>query len=108
MQTIHEKPDDLQPVIDVFQHSTLKHIVKKARFLLALDREVKNLVPSGFGSYCHVMNVNQNTLILGVTNAAIATRIQMVSARIIDALQKKIEFAEVRAMRCKVCVDQKR
>lgn len=97
--------DDLQPVTDVFQHSSLRMIVQKARLLLALHREIQKLVPSGFGPYCHVMNIHQNTLILGVENAAIATRIQFSISDIVRELQKNPTFQHIQKIQCKVCVE---
>src|SRR3990167_8348494 len=92
----NQKQDTLQPVVDVFQHSSLQRIVQKAHLLLALDREIKKLVPSGFGSYCHVMNINQNTVILWISNAAIATRIQFIAGDIVRVLQNNSTFQFVR------------
>ncbi|OGT66307.1 MAG: hypothetical protein A3J38_08240 [Gammaproteobacteria bacterium RIFCSPHIGHO2_12_FULL_45_9] len=103
-----QKPDDLQPVMDTLQHSPLRSIVQKARFLLALDREIQQCVQSGFGPYCHVMNVQQNTVILGVSNAAIATRIQMTASDIVCKLQKIPAFQHIQKIQCKVCAENLR
>lgn len=101
----NQKQDNLQPVVDVFQHSSLQRIVQKARLLLVLDREIQKLLPTGFGSYCHVMNINQNTVILGISNAAIATRVQITAAEMVSKLQKNTMFHFVQKMQCKVCVE---
>lgn len=98
-------PDNLQPVVDVFQHASLRRIVQKAHLLLALDREIQKLVPAGFGPYCHVMNINQQTVILGISNAAIATRIQFTASEIVRQLQNNPAFQFVQKLQCKVCAE---
>ena len=72
MQSLHEKQDDLHPVMDGFTHSSLGKIIQKAKWLLALNRHLQTILPESFAPDCHVMNVDQSVLILGVSNAAIA------------------------------------
>lgn len=102
MQTIHEKSDDLQPVGTVFENTSLRRIVQKAEFLLALDRHVQTILPESFAPHCQVMNMNEYTLILGVTSAAIATRIQFLSTDLLTLLRKEAKFSRILNIRCKV------
>lgn len=105
MQTLYrnEKPDDLQPVMDCFQGTPLQKIVLKAKFLLALDQALQPILPESFRYACHVMNVHQGVVILGVSNASIATRIQFLSANLLQELRKKREYAQLTGIQCKVC-----
>lgn len=96
-------PDDLNPVIDELSHSSLGKIIQKAKGLLALDRHIKTILPPTFASFCHVMNVEQSNLILGISNAAVATRIRFMMDDLIRELQQKKEFAHIRAIHCRVC-----
>jgi hypothetical protein len=102
MQTIHEKSDNLQPVVSVFKSASLQRIVQKAGFLLALDRHMQTILPESFAPYCQVMNLNEYTLVLGVTSAAIATRIQFLSADLLESLRKESRFSRILNIRCKV------
>lgn len=104
MQTIHEKQDDLHPVMETFGRSSLGKIIQKAKYLLALDHAMQTILPPEFANHCRVMNINQAILILGVDNAAIATRIQMLSADIIQKLRNNAEFKMVLGIQCKVQV----
>ena len=103
MQRLHEKPEDLHPVLEGFSHSSLGKVIQKAKKLLALDRYVQTILPAEFASFCHVMNVNQGTLVLGVSSAAIATRIRFMSSDLVREIQKKIEWQMIREIQCKVC-----
>lgn len=102
MQTIPEMRDDLQPVSTVFENTSLQRIVQKAGFLLALDRHVQTILPESFASYCQVMNLSEYTLVLGVTSAAIATRIQFLSADLLESLRKEPRYSRILNIRCKV------
>lgn len=103
MQSLHEKENDLHPVMEGFTRSSLGKIIQKAKWLLALDRALQTLLPPEFATYCHVMNVNQATLVLGVSSAAIAMRIRFVSSDLIQTLQKEPEWQMIREIQCKVC-----
>ncbi len=102
MQTIPEIREDLQPVSTVFENASLQRIVQKAGFLLALDRHMQTILPESFAPHCQVMNVNEYTLVLGVTNAAIATRIQFLSDELLGSLRKEPRFSRILNIRCKV------
>lgn len=102
MQNTPQIPD-LNPVMEELTHSSLGKIIQKAKYLLALDRYFQTILPASFASYCHVMNIDQSILILGVSNAAIATRIRFMSAELIEQLHKKKEFTRIQTIHCKVC-----
>ena len=101
MQTIHEKHNDLHPVMDTFGHSPLGKIIQKAKYLLKLDQVMQTLLPPEFVNHVQVMNIKQGVVILGVDSAAISTRIQLMSADILSALQKKPGFKNVAGIQCK-------
>lgn len=105
MQSLHEKQKDLYPVIEELAHSSLGKIIQKARWLMTMNRALQNILPTAFAPYCHVMNVDQSILILGVSNAAIATRIKFISADLIRELHKQTEFVRIQTIHCKVCVN---
>jgi len=102
MQTIHEKSDDLQPVGTVFENTSLQRIVQKAEFLLALDRHVQTILPESFAPHCQVMNMNEYTLVLGVSSAAIATRIQFLADDLLASLRNESRYSRILNIRCKV------
>jgi hypothetical protein len=103
MQSLPEKQEDLHPVMDDLTHSSLGKIIQKAKWLLALDRYVQTILPASLASYCHVMNVDQSILILGVSNAAMATRIRFMFAELIEKLHEKKEFSHIQTIHCRVC-----
>lgn len=102
MHTIPQKPEELQSVKDVFGHADLRKIIQKARFLLELDRFTKTILPESFASHCQVMNLSEYTLVLGVTSAAIATRIQFLSADLLNSIRNEARFSKILNIRCKV------
>ena len=101
MQSLPEKPDELYPVMECFQHSSLGKIIQKAKWLLALDRCVQTLLPEALAKACRVMNVQQSTLILGVNSAALATRIRLDSETLLHELHKT-EFSMIKSIECRV------
>ncbi|OGT33319.1 MAG: hypothetical protein A3C44_03780 [Gammaproteobacteria bacterium RIFCSPHIGHO2_02_FULL_39_13] len=105
MKHTPEQQDDVRPVMDHLTQSSLGKIIQKAKWLLTLDRVFKTILPETFLPYCHVMNVDQSILIVGVTNAAIATRIRFMSGDFIRELQKQKEFAHIQTIHCRVCAE---
>ncbi|PIZ04625.1 MAG: hypothetical protein COY58_02410 [Gammaproteobacteria bacterium CG_4_10_14_0_8_um_filter_38_16] len=103
MQNTTDIPADLKPAMDALSRSSLGNIIQKAKWLLALDRYVKTILPASFASFCHVMNVDQSNLVLGVSNAAVATRIRFMSDTFLRTLQQKKEFAHIRTVHCRIC-----
>lgn len=103
MQNTLQKQNDLNPMMEDLAHSSLGKIIQKAKWLLALDRHFQTILPESFAPYCHVMNVDQSILIVGVSNAAIATRIRFMSMDLIQELHKKSEFARIQTIHCRVC-----
>lgn len=106
MQIAHsnEKPADLQPVIQAVAGSSLRKLVEKARLLLNLDRFVQAWLPAELKPHCHVMNLNERTLVLGLDNAAWTTRMQFISSDLMDALKKESDFPVILNVRCRVRV----
>lgn len=104
MQRLHEKPDELHPIIDDLSRSSLGKIIQKAKWLLALDRYLQTILPAEFVPHCHVMNLNNGVLILSVNNAATSMRIRFMSSDLVRTLQKKSEFHNVREIQCKICI----
>lgn len=102
MHRLPEKQDDLHPVMDSLSSSSLGKIIQKAKWLLAIDQHLKTILPEAFRAHCQIMNVHHHELILGVDNAAIATRVQLMSAELIRELQKTKEFAKIGAIHCRV------
>ena len=103
MRYLPKQPNDLKPALENLSCSSLNKIIQKAKQLLALDRYFQTILPDAFRSYCHVMNMDQSILTLGVSNAAIATRIRFMSGELIDKLQTKKEFSHIQHIHCKVC-----
>lgn len=103
--TIPEKPEDLQPVVDVFGQPVLRQIVQKAKFLLDLNCFMQTILPAPFAPYCQVLNLNEYTLILGVSSAALITRIQCLSDELLKALRNDKRYSSILNIRCKVVPD---
>lgn len=97
--------NDPRPAMDCAGPSLLGKIIQKAQWLLALDRVFQTVVPAEFASYCHVMNVNQGVLILGVSSAAVATRIRLMASQLLHTVQHHPEFRGVQGLECRVCVN---
>lgn len=102
-----EKPDNLQPVMEVIdrqsqQASPLQKIVQKARFLIAADDHLRTLLPREFAMQCKVMNYHEGTLVLQVSSAAIATRLQFQSRDLLEKIRVVKRFERVRMLRFKV------
>lgn len=100
MQTLYR---DIPTAVDACEGSALNRIIQKAQFLLALDHYTQTILPDTLKSYCHVMNVQNGVLILGVSSAAIATRIKMMSSDIIRAVKKEKRFAAIIDLKCTIC-----
>src|SRR3990167_2584908 len=103
MQNTLEKKDEFHPILEGYTHSSLGRVIEKAKKLLALDRHLQTILPTELAAFCHVMNVNQGILILGVSSAAIAMRIRFMSSDLVRALQKNAEWQMIREIQCKVC-----
>ena len=103
MQSLPENQEDLHPVMEELTQTSLGKIIQKAKRLLALHRCFQTILPASFAPYCHVMNVDQSILILGVSNAAIATRIRFMSAELIEKLHEKKEFLYIQVIHCRIC-----
>lgn len=95
---------DLNPVMEELAGSPLQKIIQKAKYLLTLNAYVQTIIPASFAADCQVMNVDQSILILGVTNAAIATRIRMMSSELIEKLHEKKAFSHIQTIHCRVNV----
>ncbi len=100
MQTLYR---DIPTAVDACEGTSLQKIVKKAQFLLALDHYTQTILPDTLKSYCHVMNVQNGVLILGVSSAAIATRLKMMHKEIMLAIHREKRFTGVIDLKCTVC-----
>lgn len=102
-----EKSDDLQPVVDIIHqtnhHMTpLQKIIQKARFLMAVDDHLHQVLPKELGINCTVMNYNNGTLVIGVANAAMATRLRFESRAILEKIRSSKQFDSIRMLQFKV------
>lgn len=104
MQTSNsnEKKEELQPVLSAIAGSSLQKLVQKARILLALDRFVQNWLPEDFRKHCRVMNLDNQTLVIGANHAALATRIQFMSSDLLKLLRKDMSLPVILAIKCRV------
>ena len=93
---------DAQLVLDAAERSSLRTLLIKAKWLLALNKILQTILPETFRAHVSVMNVQHATLILSASNAAIATRIQFLSSSILSELKKHPEYAKLNDIRCKV------
>lgn len=93
---------DLDPVMEALAGSPLSKIIQKARYLLALNNYFQTIIPAPMASDCQVMNVDQSILILGVTNAAVATRIRLISSELIEKLRAEKAFSSIQTIHCRV------
>lgn len=100
MQTLYR---EIPTAVDACTGTSLNKIIQKARFLLALDHYTQTILPDTLKSYCHVMNVQNGVLILGVSSAAIATRLQFMSNELLRDIQNNPQFVRVRDIKYTVC-----
>lgn len=96
------KRDEPQPIIEKLNTSILGDLVQKARLLLSIEKALNAQLPPDFSDHCYVMNLKEQTLIIGVDNAAIATRIQFTSPSLITALNNTLPGKPICALRCRV------
>lgn len=103
--TLYSHPD-LLPIMENPISSTLGKVIQKAKWLLALDAVVQTLLPEQFAPYCKVMNVKQDILVLGISSAAVAMRVRMLSTDLVFELQKAIDDHSIREIQYKVYFKQ--
>jgi hypothetical protein len=94
---------EIPNVVDACEGTSLNRIIQKAQFLLALDHYTQTILPDTLKSSCHVMNVQNGVLILGVSSAALAMRIKMMANDIMRDVRRDRRFAAICDMKCVVC-----
>lgn len=90
MHTQHPKensPQDPRRVSDCFKAGTLKTIVDKAHFLLALDRQLQQILTEEYRGHCQVTNLEGTALCIGVSNAGLATRLRYQNRDLLSQLK---------------------
>ncbi|MDP1574244.1 MAG: DciA family protein [Coxiellaceae bacterium] len=100
METLYR---EIPTAVDACIGTSLNKIIQKAHFLLALDHYTQTILPDTLKSYCHVMNVQNGVLILGISSASIAMRIKMMSSNIMRDVRKDRRFAAICDLKCTVC-----
>lgn len=65
----------------------LQPFVKKARQLQQIEQQLLTILPSELQDHCHVMNVKDNTLVVSVDNAALATRLRFYEPELLKQLK---------------------
>ena|SRR3990167_7995621 len=101
MQTLYrvDEKEDSVLAIDACHGTHLQKIIQKARFLLSLDHLVQSLLPPEFAKHCHVMNVQNGRVILGVENAAMGTRLQFLNDDLVRSIQRNQKFSAIHAIK---------
>lgn len=96
------KKEDFQAVMDVIKGSPLQKIIQKARLIMALEDQLKNILPDNFANQCTVANIHANSVIIHVQSAAIATRLRFQEQEILQKINKIKQFSVVRGVQFKV------
>ncbi|HYF97579.1 MAG TPA: DUF721 domain-containing protein [Coxiellaceae bacterium] len=89
-----ETSKDPQLVQHCLKQGTLKRLVEKAHFLMALDQALQEVLSPEYQAHCQVMNLEGTNLIVGVNNAIWATRLRYEGRDILAKLKTKLKGLE--------------
>lgn len=89
MQTDKTNPTrrDPQPLREVLEHSLLGYIVERAKFIDHVHQVIGDLIPAEAANHYRVMNVQENTLSISVSNAAWATKLRFLAPNLLQDLR---------------------
>lgn len=93
MQT--NNPKDPASIHTLMQQSSFASIVRKAQLLLKIEQFMPDILPEGFAEHCRVMNLKEGTLVMKVTNSAIATQLRYREDRLINKMQAFPELQSI-------------
>lgn len=94
---------DPKPLNKLFTANSLAHLVSKARQLTTIDEALQKILPTELAPHCRVMNITQDTLVIGVDNPHWATRLRYLSPNLLKDLQSLISHLKhLDKIRCKV------
>ncbi|WWO97005.1 MAG: DciA family protein [Candidatus Dasytiphilus stammeri] len=72
------------------EHSTLKYLHKKYKYLIYLDQLIKSVLPFHFHSCCRVIKFQKGILSLSISNATAMTRLRYQRSILLSILQSMI------------------
>src|SRR5262245_44172929 len=82
-------------IADVLEAKQLTNIMVKARLLLQLETILQNVLPDILKIHCHVMNIDNNTLIVKTDNAAYAMQARFSENDLLYAIEKHARISEI-------------
>lgn len=78
-------PIPVQKVLNA--QNTLKSLLNKANTLRTIEQQLQKLLPKEISAHCQVMNLTNNTLVLGVDSAAWATTLRFIEKELLNQLR---------------------
>ena len=94
----------MHPIARIMQESQteLYHIINKVRTLQTLNKVLHEFLDHKFRPYCYVANLENDILVIGITNAAVATIIKFNTPEILAALQHHPAGSKISKIKCRV------
>lgn len=86
----------------VNEKSPLAKIIQQLRLIEQLNQRVLNQLEESMRPYCRVGNLINNRLVMVVANSAIATRIRLQSANLLDRFKQDEILKKIHYIHCKV------
>lgn len=105
MQTYPEKFREKDPkkIKRLLNESALSQLVDKARYLLEIQECLYScLADSEMAPHCRVMNIDDQTLAIEVSNSAVATRLRYEQQALMDRINEALPQRKIRLLRIKV------
>lgn len=93
---------DPKPIQTLMGESTLANIIQKAQILNKIDDLIADFLPETIGQFCHVMNLKEHCLVLGIRNSAAATRIRYQEEELLNHLNRQTGLPTILKLECVV------
>ncbi len=84
---LHTQEKDLERIDDIMSNTSLRTILKKAKLINELNTCLTRHLPTNQLMHCQVLNYQDSILIIGVDNAAWATKLRFNEQTLLQALQ---------------------
>jgi len=98
-----QNQNDPKSVQQLMGESTLENIVKKAQILDKINHCLPVLLDEQLATYCHVLNLKNNHLLLACNNSAIATQIRYQEQDLLINLKRLMpELVQIDRVTCLV------
>ena len=82
------KPERINTICQ--DNSQLKQLAKRSQQLTKLDYILQQIIPAKFATHCHLANINGQTVIIHIDNAAYASLLRFQADTVCKALSEHI------------------